>query len=79
MERFVKEAFYLAVGVKFHTQGCKETPQHLGGVFGPPKLAIACQSLLFGKTFEMENISGPRFPIEIYTICQNLSLNDYRK
>jgi hypothetical protein len=32
-----------------------------------------------GKFFEMKSISKPPLPIEIYTICQNVSLDNFRK
>ncbi len=39
----------------------------------------SCHSTHFGKISEMKSISKPPLPIEIYTICQNVSLDNFRK
>jgi len=44
-----------------------------------PKGQRACQFAHFGKISEMKSISKPPLPIEIYTICQNLSFDNFRK
>jgi hypothetical protein len=54
-------------------------PQHMGGGTDLWKFAITWQSLHFGKISEMNSISKPPLPIEIYTLSQNLSPDDYRK
>jgi hypothetical protein len=39
----------------------------------------SCHSTHLAKFPEMKSISKPRLPIEIYTICQKMSLEEYRK
>jgi hypothetical protein len=43
------------------------------------KVTTSCQSPHFGKIPEIESISKPPLPIELYTICQNVSLDYFRK
>jgi hypothetical protein len=38
-----------------------------------------CQSPHFGNISEIKSISKPPLPIELYTICQNVSLDNFRK
>jgi hypothetical protein len=40
---------------------------------------IACQSPHFVEISGMKSMSNPPLPIELHTICQNLSSDDYRK
>ena len=53
--------------------------QYLVGRIGIPKLNIACQSPHLLEIQDIESISEPPLPKVIYTICQNLSLDDFRK
>ena len=42
--------------------------QYLVGPLGPLKVKESCQSMHFGKIPEMESISKPRLPSEIYSL-----------
>jgi hypothetical protein len=42
-------------------------------------LQKACHFMHLAKIAGMKSISKPRLPIEIYTICQILSPEEYRK
>jgi len=53
--------------------------QHLGGAFEPSKVNLSCQFPHLAKIQEIKSISKPRLPIEIYTVCQNLSTEDSNK
>jgi hypothetical protein len=50
-----------------------------GSIQDPQKPTSSCQSPHFGKISEMKSISKPPLPIELYTICQNVSLDNFRK
>ena len=43
------------------------------------KAQRSCQSPNLAKIQEMKSISKPPLPIELYTICQNMSPEEYRK
>ena len=55
-------------------------PRYQNPPFGSTtKLQSTCHSMHLAKIPEMKSISKPRLPIEIFTICQELSLEEYRK
>ena len=74
----VKRDFGLPGSTLFQAQGRKE-PQHIGGPLGPVKVKEACQSPHLAKIQEIKSISKPPLPIQLYTICQNVSLDNFRK
>jgi len=74
----VKRDFGFPFSTIFQTQD-RKGPQHLGGDTGLSKFALTCHSPHSDKISEMKSISKPPIPIEIYTICQNLSFDNFRK
>jgi hypothetical protein len=52
---------------------------YLAGLLGPLKVKEESQSPHLAKIQGMKRISDPPLPIEVYTIFQNLSLEELRK
>jgi hypothetical protein len=70
--------FGLPFSTLFQAQDRKE-PQYVGAWTELLNLASTCQSPHLAKIQDIESISEPPLPIELYTICQNVSLDNFRK
>ena len=51
----------------------------MGGGTGLIKLSILGPCLHFSKNYEMKSISNPALSIEIFTLYQNLSSEEYKE
>ena len=76
--QILSSCFLAYQSLKFITLPYGEIP-YLGGPLGSLRVKETCQYLHLAKIQEIKCISKPPLRKEIYTICQNLSLDNYRK